>query len=140
MKMMRVFLVVVVALVSFCAKAQTSEINKLINKYKELPGVLYSEKRNPQTGEVIKKEIIVSVQRQKEVKELFSAVDKLAKDGKGITDLTKNDNMIEVKSVSDTKRYTVMVSGKRDGERASLMYEEKPINGTVSNKNVREKK
>ena len=48
--------------------------------------------------------------------------------------------MIEVKSVSDTKRYTVMVSGKRDGERASLMYEEKPINGTVSNKNVREKK
>ena len=130
MKMMRVFLVVVVALVSFCAKAQTSEINKLINKYKELPGVLYSEKRNPQTGEVIKKEIIVSVQGQKEVKELFSAVDKLAKDGKGITDLTKNDNMIEVKSVS----------GKRDGERASLMYEEKPINGTVSNKNVREKK
>ena len=130
MKMMRVFLVVVVALVSFCAKAQTSEINKLINKYKELPGVLYSEKRNPQTGEVIKKEIIVSVQGQKEVKELFSAVDKLA----------KNDNMIEVKSVSDTKRYTVMVSGKRDGERASLMYEEKPINGTVSNKNVREKK
>lgn len=83
MKMMRVFLVVVVALVSFCAKAQTSEINKLINKYKELPGVLYSEKRNPQTGEVIKKEIIVSVQGQKEVKELFSAVDKLAKDGKG---------------------------------------------------------
>ena len=82
----------------------------------------------------------MSVQGQKEVKELFSAVDKLAKDGKGITDLTKNENMIEVKSVSDTKRYTVMVSGKRDGERASLMYEEKPINGTVSNKNVREKK
>ena len=125
MKIMRAMLVVLAAMVSMIASAQSSEIDKIIDKYKNQEDVLYTERRNPDTGEVTKKEIIVTVKGAAEVKALYTAVENLMNNGKGITDVTKTKKMLEVKCINGAKAYSIMVSKKND-EEASLIYNERP--------------
>ncbi|MDE6645494.1 MAG: hypothetical protein K2J97_05370, partial [Muribaculaceae bacterium] len=98
MKVLRVLMIAVVTMVSFTASAQSKALNKLIEKYKNSPEVLYTEKRNPQTKEVLKKEIIASITDEKDVKELTEALQKFINDGDGITDVTRTKTMTEVKA------------------------------------------
>lgn len=125
MKVLRILLVAIVTMVSFAASAQSKELNKLIDKYKNYPDVLYTERRNPDTREVIQKEIIVTVSGEKEVKELREAVQNFIDKGDGITDLTRTKNMVEVKAQTKTLRYSVMLTNKKN-ESVTLIYSEKP--------------
>lgn len=125
MKIMRLMLMALCAMMSMVASAQSSEIDKIIDKYKNQDEALYSERRNPDTGEVIKKEIIVQVKGAAEVNALYAAVENLMNNGKGITDVTKTKKMIEVKSINGNKAYTIMVSKDKE-DHASLIYNERP--------------
>lgn len=125
MKIMRAMLVVLAAMVSMIASAQSSEIDKIIDKYKNQEDVLYTERRNPDTGEVTKKEIIVTIKGAADVKSLYNAVENLMNKGKGITDVTKTKKMLEVKCINGDRAYSIMVSKKND-EEASLIYNERP--------------
>lgn len=125
MRKLRVLLVAVAAMVSFAASAQNDELNRLIEKYKNHPNVLYTEKRNPETKQVIKKEIIVTILGEKEVKELSNAVERFIEKGDGVTDLTRTKNMLEVKAQTKDRRYSVMVTNKKE-DTATLIYSEKP--------------
>ena len=132
MKVLRVLIIAVVTMVSFTASAQTKALNKLIDKYKNSPEVLYTEKRNPQTKEVLKKEIIVSITDEKDVKELTEALQKFINEGDGITDVTRTKTMTEVKAETNDRRYSIMVTRGKDNK-VSLIYNERPIS-TKSNK------
>ena len=132
MKVLRVLIIAVVTMVSFTASAQTKALNKLIDKYKNSPEVLYTEKRNPQTKEVLKKEIIVSITDEKDVKELTEALQKFINEGDGITDVTRTKTMTEVKAETNDRRYSIMVTKGKDNK-VSLIYNERPIS-TKSNK------
>ena len=132
MKVLRVLIIAVVTMVSFTASAQTKALNKLIEKYKNSPEVLYTEKRNPQTKEVLKKEIIVSITDEKDVKELTEALQKFINEGDGITDVTRTKTMTEVKAETNDRRYSIMVTRGKDNK-VSLIYNERPIS-TKSNK------
>lgn len=125
MRKLRVLIVAVAAMVSFAASAQSDELNRLIEKYKNHPNVLYTEKRNPETKQVIKKEIIVTISGEKEVKELNNAVEKFIEKGDGVTDLTRTNKMLEVKAQTKDRRYSVMVTNKKE-DTATLIYSEKP--------------
>ena len=132
MKVLRVLIIAVVTMVSFTASAQTKALNKLIEKYKNSPEVLYTEKRNPQTKEVLKKEIIVSITDEKDVKELTEALQKFINEGDGITDVTRTKTMTEVKAETNDRRYSIMMTKGKDNN-VSLIYNERPIS-TKSNK------
>ena len=132
MKVLRVLIIAVVTMVSFTASAQTKALNKLIEKYKNSPEVLYTEKRNPQTKEVLKKEIIVSITDEKDVKELTEALQKFINEGDGITDVTRTKTMTEVKAETNDRRYSIMITKGKDNK-VSLIYNERPIS-TKSNK------
>ena len=132
MKVLRVLIIAVVTMVSFTASAQTKALNKLIERYKNSPEVLYTEKRNPQTKEVLKKEIIVSITDEKDVKELTEALQKFINEGDGITDVTRTKTMTEVKAETNDRRYSIMVTRGKDNK-VSLIYNERPIS-TKSNK------
>lgn len=132
MRKLRVLLVAVAAMVSFAASAQNDELNRLIEKYKNHPNVLYTEKRNPETKQVIKKEIIVTISGEKEVKELSNAVERFIEKGDGVTDLTRTKNMLEVKAQTKDRRYSVMVTNKKE-DTATLIYSEKPRGDEVVN-------
>lgn len=132
MKVLRVLMIAVVTMVSFTASAQSKALDKLIEKYKNSPEVLYTEKRNPQTKEVLKKEIIASITDEKDVKELNEALQKFINDGDGITDVTRTKTMTEVKAETNDRRYSIMVTKGKDNK-VSLIYNERPVS-TKSNK------
>ncbi|MDE6543438.1 MAG: hypothetical protein K2K76_05685 [Muribaculaceae bacterium] len=132
MKVLRVLMIAVVTMVSFTASAQSKALNKLIEKYKNSPEVLYTEKRNPQTKEVLKKEIIASITDEKDVKELTEALQKFINDGDGITDVTRTKTMTEVKAETNDRRYSIMVTKGKDNK-VSLIYNERPVS-TKNNK------
>lgn len=126
MRLTRIFVLSLMTAVSLAVAGQSNDFEKIMEKYKKHPEVMYTEKRNPETKEVLKREIILNLTDDKEIKELYATLDGIIEKGDYITDIMQNKNIREVNLLVGKTIYNFLVTNKDDEKKVVLILSEKP--------------